>query len=317
MVWSSVAEGPPDRSGFRCVRERAAGVLPENVGIKGMDIKVTPPPGLGAERVPRAVGVQMRVDLLRSLFGKATQQGLDCYIIDNNAFILVSARPQETGRFLGQVDGALMAQLLDMGVFSQVTMYDYQAMCKAPAQRPSAAHPLASPLSACLAVARWLMHELLLSLLEWSSWGSWLDRGAEAHKHKKQDVLHPCDTEYPVFVHQAAARQASGAIPCGACWKAFAMQQIPRSNLLLLATDPDCSCSDFPPILREAAEVRYNASVKCERMRSQKPRRRPDACHAFHPEENAQDCGGASHTWPSLPLLLLTTWGWLPAPWLL
>ncbi|XP_069868156.1 voltage-dependent calcium channel subunit alpha-2/delta-4-like [Dipodomys merriami] len=222
-----------------------------------------------------------------------------------------------TGRFLGQVDGALMAQLLDMGVFSRVTMYDYQAMCKAPAQRPSAAHPLTSPLSACLALARWLMHELLLSLLEWSSWGSWLDRGAEAHKHKKQDVLHPCDTEYPVFAHQAAARQASGAIPCGACRKAFAMQQIPRSNLLLLAADPDCSCSDFPPILREASEVRYNASVKCERMRSQKPRRRPDACHAFHPEENAQDCGGASHTRPSLPLLLLTTWGWLRAPRLL
>ncbi|KAG9470955.1 hypothetical protein GDO78_016224 [Eleutherodactylus coqui] len=26
-------------------------------------------------------------------------------------------------------------------------------------------------------------------------------------------------------------------------------------------------------------------------MRSQKLRRRPHSCHAFHPEENAQDCG--------------------------
>ena len=31
----------------------------------------------------------------------------------------------------------------------------------------------------------------------------------------------------------------------------------------------------------------HNASVKCNRMRSQKLRRRPDACHAFHPEVGA------------------------------
>lgn len=35
------------------------------------------------------------------------------------------------------------------------------------------------------------------------------------------------------------------------------------------------------------ANSAHNASVKCDRMRSQKPRRRPDACHAFHPEVGA------------------------------
>lgn len=35
------------------------------------------------------------------------------------------------------------------------------------------------------------------------------------------------------------------------------------------------------PVLNSLA---HNASVKCERMRSQKLRRRPDSCHAFHPE---------------------------------
>ncbi|KAK5848836.1 hypothetical protein PBY51_008527 [Eleginops maclovinus] len=29
-------------------------------------------------------------------------------------------------------------------------------------------------------------------------------------------------------------------------------------------------------------------------MRSQKIRRRPESCHAYHPQENANDCGGAS-----------------------
>lgn len=43
----------------------------------------------------------------------------------------------------------------------------------------------------------------------------------------------------------------------------------------------------------------HNASVKCERMRSQKLRRRPDTCHAFHPEvpRAAGRHGGRAHGW--------------------
>ncbi|XP_012371846.2 voltage-dependent calcium channel subunit alpha-2/delta-4 [Octodon degus] len=277
--------------------------------------------------IAAAVGIQMKVEFLQRQFWAATQQcrakdgqcpqscedsELDCFVIDNNGFILISERLQETGRFLGEVDGALMTQLLGVGVFSQVTMYDYQAMCKAPDHHHSSAQPLASPISAFLTATKWLVKELLLFLLEWSAWDSWHNRGADAkavfhhsHKHKKQDMLHPCDTAYPVFVHQTAIQEASGAIACGACQRMFVMQQVPNSNLLLLVTDPTCDCSVFPPVLQEATEVKYNASVKCDRMRSQKPRRRPDSCHAFHPEENAQDCGGAPDTSASLLLLLL------------
>uniref|UniRef100_A0A8D2B7U0 Calcium voltage-gated channel auxiliary subunit alpha2delta 4 n=1 Tax=Sciurus vulgaris TaxID=55149 RepID=A0A8D2B7U0_SCIVU len=289
--------------------------------------------------IAAAVGIQMKVEFLQRQFWAATEQcsavggpcpkscgdsDLDCFVIDNNGFILISERSQETGRFLGEVDGAVMTQLLNMGMFKQVTMYDYQAMCKLPDHHPSAAQPLVSPISALLMATRWLMSELLLFLLEWSAWGSWHDRGAEAktvfhhsHKHKKQDLLHPCDTEYPVFVHQTAIQETNGIIDCGGCQKIFVMQQIPKSNLLLLVTDPTCDCSVFPPVLQEATEVKYNASVKCDRMRSQKPRRRPDSCHAFHPEENAQDCGGASDTTAWLPLFLLPLGAWVLPPQLL
>ncbi|XP_032110348.1 voltage-dependent calcium channel subunit alpha-2/delta-4 isoform X1 [Sapajus apella] len=286
--------------------------------------------------IAAAVGVQMKLEFLQRKFWVATQQcstgdmpctqscedsDLDCFVVDNNGFILISERSQEMGRFLGEVDGAVMTQLLSMGVFSQVTMYDYQAMCKPSSHHHSAAQPLVSPISAFLTATRWLLQELMLFLLEWSVWGSWYDRGAEAksvfhhsHKQKKQDQLQPCDTEYPVFVYQPAIREANGIIECGACQKVFVVQQIPNSNLLLLVTDPTCDCSIFPPVLQEATEVKYNASVKCDRMRSQKVRRRPDSCHAFHPEENAQDCGGASDTSASVPLLLmpLCAWGLLP-----
>uniref|UniRef100_A0A8C8TZP2 Calcium channel, voltage-dependent, alpha 2/delta subunit 4 n=1 Tax=Peromyscus maniculatus bairdii TaxID=230844 RepID=A0A8C8TZP2_PERMB len=288
----------------------------------------------GKTAIAAAVGIQMQVDYLQRQFWAAMKQcgtgegpcpescentDLDCFVIDNNGFVLISERPQEMGRLLGEVDGALMTQLLSMGVFSRVTMYDYQAMCKPPDHHHSAAQALIS-----VSVTPGLCSVSCRFLLQWSAWGSWYDKGSEAHKHKKQDLLHPCDTEYPVFVHQTAIQEANGIIECEACRKTFVMQKIPSSNLLLLVTDRTCDCSTYSPILQEATEVKYillssahNASVKCNRMRSQKPRRRPGSCHAFHPEENAQDCGGASDTGASLPLLLLPLWVWLLPPQLL
>ncbi|XP_021105457.1 voltage-dependent calcium channel subunit alpha-2/delta-4 [Heterocephalus glaber] len=127
--------------------------------------------------IAAAVGIQMKGEFLQRQFWAATQQcsaedaqcpqsckdsDLDCFVIDNNGFILISERSQETGRFLGEVDGALMTQLLSMGVFSQVIVYDYQAMCKALDHHPSSAQPLVSPVSAFLTVTRWLVKELLL-----------------------------------------------------------------------------------------------------------------------------------------------------------
>nr|XP_021523492.1 voltage-dependent calcium channel subunit alpha-2/delta-4 isoform X5 [Aotus nancymaae] len=145
--------------------------------------------------IAAAVGVQMKLEFLQRKFWAATRQcstgdmpctqscedsDLDCFVVDNNGFILISERSQEMGRFLGEVDGAVMTQLLSMGVFSQVTMYDYQAMCKPSSHHHSAAQPLVSPISAFLTATRWLLQELVLFLLEWSVWGSWYDRGAEA-----------------------------------------------------------------------------------------------------------------------------------------
>uniref|UniRef100_A0A670JKV3 Calcium voltage-gated channel auxiliary subunit alpha2delta 4 n=1 Tax=Podarcis muralis TaxID=64176 RepID=A0A670JKV3_PODMU len=219
-----------------------------------------------------------------------------------NSFLLFSlfiSLCLQTSKFLGEVDGSVMTQLISMGMFKQVKMYDYQAMCKMPHHHHSGARPLLS-VSICK------------FFLEFNISGFWhTDNLADAHKHKKHDMLQPCDTEYPVFVYEPAIKETNGIIECGDCQKMFVVQQITNSNLLLLVVDAVCDCSNFPPVLLQPKEVKYifctahNASVKCDRMRSQKLRRRPDTCHAFHPEENAQDCGGAAEISASLALLFL------------
>ncbi|NXK46851.1 CA2D4 protein, partial [Chauna torquata] len=340
LWYRRAAEHPPGSFIYSIVSEDESdgGGLPKVVTVStAVAVSVDGKMGIAA-----AVGVQIKLELLQRKFWMAMQQCsaldgacplscqddiLSCFLIDNNGFILVSKRPAETGKFLGAVDGSVMTQLLNMGMFRRVTMYDYQAMCKIPHHHHSGARPLLSPIYAFLAAVKWLISDFFIFLLEFNMSSFWhSDNLADAHKHKKHDTLQPCDTEYPVFVYEPAIRETNGLIECGDCQKMFVAQQIASSNLLLLVTDAACDCSIFPPVLLDAKEgpitvcgthapsfsparvlnsPAHNASVKCDRMRSQKLRRRPDTCHAFHPEENAQDCGGAAELSISPMLLLL------------
>ncbi|KAJ8016016.1 hypothetical protein DPEC_G00002740 [Dallia pectoralis] len=51
--------------------------------------------------------------------------------------------------------------------------------------------------------------------------------------------------------------------------------------------------------------IAHNESLKCERLKFQKDRRRPDSCHPFHPEENSMECGGTVFLSPSVTTTLL------------
>lgn len=271
-----------------------------------------------------AIGVQMTLKAMESRFWAITAQpndtdcsnvegtcplrcdsyNLDCYVIDNNGFILISKQQNDAGRFLGEIDGSVMTTLIRMGMFKRVSLFDYQAMCKMNLHSVSSARPLLSPFYNLASALKWVLSNFLLFLLEFNFCSFWhTDYFAEAkpsyatsstHK-KKGDILQPCDTEYPSFVYEPSVKETNSIIKCGRCQKMFVVQQIPESNLLMLVVQADCDCSkQFPPITMEPKEVKYNASVKCDRMRSQKIRRRPESCHAYHPQENANDCGGAS-----------------------
>ncbi|XP_030622199.1 voltage-dependent calcium channel subunit alpha-2/delta-4 [Chanos chanos] len=280
-----------------------------------------------------AIGVQMTVTMLEKRFWAIATQANDtdcsgvegvcplscesidinCYVIDNNAFIIISKDRSDVGRFFGEVDGSVMSRLLKMGMFKRVSLFDYQAMCKPYHHSSSSARPLLSPFYGLIGALKWFLSNFLLFLLEFNICGLWhSDHFVEAkssfhatHKKVKVDSMQPCDTEYPSLIYEPSIKETNSLIKCGRCQKVFVIQQIPDSNLLLVVVQADCDCSrQHPPITLEPREVKYNASVKCDRMKSQKIRRRPESCHAYHPQENAEDCGGACTVLLSLRLFL-------------
>ncbi|KAG5895094.1 hypothetical protein JTB14_023267 [Gonioctena quinquepunctata] len=54
---------------------------------------------------------------------------LDCYVLDNNGFIIISENPEHTGRFFGQIDGTIMDSLVQDRIYVKIPVYDYQGAC--------------------------------------------------------------------------------------------------------------------------------------------------------------------------------------------
>ncbi|XP_061750390.1 voltage-dependent calcium channel subunit alpha-2/delta-4-like isoform X2 [Nerophis ophidion] len=285
----------------------------------------------GKTAIAGVVGLQISLDLLEKRFWDITKQasdtdcsnveglcplscespGLNCFLVDTNGFILLSKDRKEVGSFFGEVDGSVMATLIKMEFFKKVSLFDYQAMCKNSHHHTSNARSLLSPFNVTMAILRWIFSKALMFLLDFSWCFFWhsdylVDAKAgyhTSHKQKKVEALVPCETSYPAFMLDSSISEANSIIKCGRCQKMFVVQQVPDSNLALVVTEANCDCSrQYGPIPLQPKEIKYIATVKCNRMKSQKLRRRPESCHAYHPKENAKDCGGVATIYLSITL---------------
>lgn len=84
------------------------------------------------------VGIQFRYDTLQEFFLNTTNKfnvpcthlDVDCYLIDNNAFIVLSNHKTiDVGKFFGQIDGDILEELINDGIYQRVHLYDYQSIC--------------------------------------------------------------------------------------------------------------------------------------------------------------------------------------------
>uniref|UniRef100_A0AAY4A3X8 VWFA domain-containing protein n=1 Tax=Denticeps clupeoides TaxID=299321 RepID=A0AAY4A3X8_9TELE len=116
-------------------------------------------------------------------------------------------------------------------------------------------------------------------------------------------MMVPCDTAYPAFVSERTIKETAGNIDCDGCTRTFVIQQIPSSNLFMVVVDNKCDCR---PSLFVLNLCEHNESLKCDRLKFQKERKKPESCHPFHPQENPMECGAAANLYPRHTAVLLT-----------
>ncbi|TWW62075.1 Voltage-dependent calcium channel subunit alpha-2/delta-3 [Takifugu flavidus] len=131
-----------------------------------------------------------------------------------------------------------------------------------------------------------------------------------AQRTRGKTLMVPCDTEYPAFISERTIKETTGNIDCEGCVRSFVIQQIPSSNLFMVVVDNKCDCSSVPPVTMDPIEIildtcEHNESLKCDRLKFQKDRKKPESCHPFHPEENAMECGSATRLSTALTTALL------------
>uniref|UniRef100_A0A669C5C4 Calcium voltage-gated channel auxiliary subunit alpha2delta 3 n=1 Tax=Oreochromis niloticus TaxID=8128 RepID=A0A669C5C4_ORENI len=105
-------------------------------------------------------------------------------------------------------------------------------------------------------------------------------------KSRGKTMMVPCDTEYPAFVSERTIKETTGNIECGGCIRCC------KNHILLIYS---YTLDSFE----------HNESLKCERLKYQKDRKKPESCHPFHPEENAMECGSATRFSSPLAAALL------------
>eukprot|EP00094_Tigriopus_californicus_P005874 TCALIF_05660-PB protein Name:"Similar to Cacna2d3 Voltage-dependent calcium channel subunit alpha-2/delta-3 (Rattus norvegicus)" AED:0.25 eAED:0.25 QI:0/0.5/0.53/0.92/0.58/0.61/13/1066/709 len=149
--------------------------IPFDVGEKRTKVTATHAimVGRGSQKTPAAVaGMQIDYEIFRQMFFNETQkcvsgtrncnktcasEDLECYVVDNNGFVIISEDPVDTGKFFGEVDGTILESLIQHNIYRPIRIYDYQAICLEPEAEGGSASMLLTPFK----LVAWLMNYMI------------------------------------------------------------------------------------------------------------------------------------------------------------
>lgn len=83
------------------------------------------------------VGVQYNYSSFYSTFFKTAEQlnlnclsdEIDCFVLDNNGFVMLSEKFKQAGMFFGEINDDILQDMVRTGIFRRETFFDYQAIC--------------------------------------------------------------------------------------------------------------------------------------------------------------------------------------------
>ncbi|XP_068206802.1 voltage-dependent calcium channel subunit alpha-2/delta-3-like isoform X2 [Palaemon carinicauda] len=116
---------------------------------------------------------------------------LDCYLLDDNGFIIASDIKDSTGKFFGTIEGTIMESLVQSEVYKRVKIYDYQAVCLDSDMEPSSSSILSTPIQMIKWSFNWLVGNFFWLMVKTHLYTLWNPNEAWAYTHVERDAQYP------------------------------------------------------------------------------------------------------------------------------
>ncbi|CAG5106549.1 Similar to Cacna2d3: Voltage-dependent calcium channel subunit alpha-2/delta-3 (Rattus norvegicus) [Cotesia congregata] len=279
--------------------------------------------GKNQHKAPAAVvGIQLQHSSLSSHFMNITStctsckkncasQDLDCYILDNSGFIIISENNEHTGKFFGEIDGTIMDSLVQDRIYSpafawpndansddvdiksddETNSYESKNLSEEPAAGsdkapsfPAVVSPPTVPPASHATSAQYTINK-----------------------------VRPCEKKTDLYILQPERLNTSGQsnplkgkltnCHVTGCERPFSVQKILHTNLILLVVDTLCPCGSKQLSIEPVEAV--NEPGVCSTRRERLYRRRPPKCINYHPEEmEIKYCGSAKKFYLSYGLIV-------------
>merc|ERR1719342_572429 len=98
-------------------------------------------------------------------FLSCKNESIECYVLDNNGFVVVSEDPSNIGKFFGEIDGTILKSLEQNHVFKKIKIFDYQAICLENADDGSPANILLTPFKLITWMFNWILGQMAMTII--------------------------------------------------------------------------------------------------------------------------------------------------------
>lgn len=250
---------------------------------------------------------------------------IDCLLVDNNGYIVVSEDLDFIGRHLKSYDLAILNRLVELGVYHEVNITDYQSVCMRQDEKQTTSSALSSFFKPQKIVPNLitLLHNVAsATIYTWTTFISLcglieaqptLIRQQQAVSRQSQDpkpsipsktYLRPCSKNLILYETRNGKIKPSGVqyynSKCG-CKNWFVSEQVSHTNLILLVVDSTQACrhecdnfssqnhwmnGDFNALdISNSSQSTEEQICSLLEQESRLERKRLDSCFAHHPDE--------------------------------
>ncbi|KAL0134742.1 hypothetical protein PUN28_001483 [Cardiocondyla obscurior] len=289
----------------------------------GMDPIVTVSMSLspkdGGKKAPVAVvGFQMLMEDLYKHFITLTSETtnpkmncshnwIDCYLLDQNGYVVISEAYNDTGQFMGTQEGAVMMSMVNQGLYNPVDIYDYQAWCQE-VQIKNSANSLMEPLQYAARLLLWFLLRLMWFATQFVNLP-----GIHGKVHNDEDLPAPplppkrylyhysCDQKRTLYMLNRTVAAKGVTTHPKYCSRPFYAQGVGHTNLVLVVVNslfPTCyKRLEVGPVSISPLEYTNGIDDKpCHKipLNNLKKRKLKNCFSEYIPDHENHTCGGSA-----------------------